>query len=111
MSIAGYLLGYKGINSTTNAASLLGKIKNNEPLFLGPTEGSKFYGDLLEEILAKYSTINGADSGTATLNIVLSSVDGGNLDSLIELIKELQKSDNVENIEVLNIIQSLIQKH
>ena len=110
MSIAGYLLGYKGINPTTNAASLLGKIKNNEPLFLGPTEGSKFYRDLLEEILAKYSTINGADSGTATLNIVLSSVDGGNLDSLIELIKELQNSGNVENIEVLTAIQSLMQK-
>ena len=31
MSIAGYLLGYKGINPTANAASLLGKIKNNEP--------------------------------------------------------------------------------
>ena len=56
MSIAGYLLGYKGINPTTNAVSLLGKVKNTEPLFLGPTEGSKFYGDLLEEILAKYTT-------------------------------------------------------
>ena len=109
MSIAGYLLGYKGINPTTNVASLLGKIKNNEPLFLGPTEGSKFYGDLLEEILAKYAT-SGSCSGTATLNIVLSSIDGGNLDSLIELIKELQKNGNVENIEVLTAIHGLIQK-
>lgn len=110
MGIAGYLLGYKGINSTTNAISLLGKVKNNEPLFLGPTEGSKFYGDLLEEILAKYTTIGGANSANATLNVVLSSIDGGNIDSLIDLIKELQKGGNVENIEVLTIIQSLMQK-
>ena len=110
MSIAGYLLGYKGINPTTNAVSLLGKVKNTEPLFLGPTEGSKFYGDLLEEILAKYATTSGANSAGATLNVVLSSIDGGNLDSLIDLINELQKSSNVENIEVLTIIQSLIQK-
>lgn len=109
MSIAGYLLGYKGINPTTNAASLLGKIKNNEPLFLGPNEGSKFYGDRLEEILAKYTT-SGSGSGTATLNIVLSSIDGGNFDSLIELINKLQKTGNVENIEVLTIIQSLIKQ-
>lgn len=113
MGIAGYLLGDKGINPTANAASLLGKIKNNEPLFLGPTEGSKFYGDLLEEILAKYvPTSTGADSGSgsATLNVVLSSADGGNLDSLIELIKELQKTGSVENIEVLTAIQSLMKK-
>lgn len=110
MGIAGYLLRYKGINSTTNAVSLLGKIKNTEPLFLGPTEGSKFYGDLLEEILTKYTTTSGANSASTTLNVVLSSIDGGNLDSLIELIKELQKSGNVENIEVLTIIQSLMQK-
>ena len=110
MSIAGYLLGYKGINPKTNAASLLGKIKNNEPLFLGPREGSKFYGDLLEEILSKYTTTTGSDSANATLNIVLSSIDGGNFDSLIELINELQKTGNVENIEVLTIIQSLIQQ-
>ena len=104
MSIAGYLLGYKGINPKTNAASLLGKIKNNEPLFLGPREGSKFYGDLLEEILSKYTTTTGDNSANATLNIVLSSIDGGNFDSLIELINELQKTGNVENIEVLTII-------
>ena len=110
MGIAGYLLGYKGINPKTNAASLLGKIKNNEPLFLGPREGSKFYGDLLEEILSKYTTTTGSDSANATLNIVLSSIDGGNFDSLIELINELQKTGNVENIEVLTIIQSLIQQ-
>ena len=110
MSIAGYLLGYKGMNPKTNAASLLGKIKNNEPLFLGPREGSKFYGDLLEEILSKYTTTTGSDSASATLNIVLSSIDGGNFDSLIELINELQKTGNVENIEVLTIIQSLIQQ-
>ena len=110
MGIAGYLLGYKGINPKTNAASLLGKIKNNEPLFLGPREGSKFYGDLLEEILSKYTTTTGSDSANATLNIVLSSIDEGNFDSLIELINELQKTGNVENIEVLTIIQSLIQQ-
>ena len=110
MGIAGYLLGYKGISPTTNAVSLLGKVKNNEPLFLGPTEGSKFYGDLLEEILAKYITTSGTNPSSATLNVVLSSIDGGNLDSLIDLIKELQKGGNVENIEVLTIIQSLIQK-
>ena len=110
MGIAGYLLGYKGINPKTNAASLLGKIKNNEPLFLGPREGSKFYGDLLEEILSRYMTTTRSDSANATLNIVLSSIDGGNFDSLIELINELQKTGNVENIEVLTIIQSLIQQ-
>ena len=110
MGIAGYLLGYKGISPTTNATSLLGKVKNNEPLFLGPTEGSKFYGDLLEEILAKYMSTTGINSSSATLNVVLSSIDGENLDSLVDLIKELQKSGNVENIEVLTIIQSLIQK-
>ena len=110
MGIAGYLLGYKGISPTTNTTTLLGKVKNNEPLFLGPTEGSKFYGDLLEEILAKYLTFGGTNSSSATLNVVLSSIDGGNLDSLVDLIKELQKSGNVENIKVLTIIQSLIQK-
>ena len=110
MSIAGYLLGYKGINPKTNAASLLGKIKNNEPLFLGPREGYKFYGDLLEEILSRYIPTTESDSANATLNIVLSSIDGGNFDSLIELINELQKTGNVENIEVLTTIQSLIQQ-
>ena len=110
MGIAGYLFGYKGINSKTNAASLLGKIKNNEPLFLGPSKGSKFYGDLLEEILAKYTSAIGSNSANATLNITLSSVDGGNLDSLIHLINELKKTGKVENIEVLTIIQSLLQQ-
>ncbi len=110
MGIAGYLLGDKGINPTANASSLLGKIKNNEPLFLGPTEGSKLYKDLLEEILTNYtSTSTGVDSSNATLNVVLSSIDGGNLDSLIELIKELQNTGNVENIEVLTTIQSLLK--
>ena len=110
MSIAGYLLGYKGINPKTNAASLLGKIKNNEPLFLGPNEGYKFYGDILEEILSRYIPTTESDSANATLNIALSSIDGGNFESLIELINELQKTGNVENIEVLTIIQSLIQQ-
>lgn len=110
MGIAGYLFGYKGINYKTNAASLLGKIKNNEPLFLGPSKGSKFYGDLLEEILAKYTSAIGSNSANATLNITLSSVDGGNLDSLIHLINELKKTGKVENIEVLTIIQSLLQQ-
>ena len=110
MGIAGYLFGYKGINFKTNAASLLGKIKNNEPLFLGPSKGSKFYGDLLEEILAKYTSAIGSNSANATLNITLSSVDGGNLDSLIHLINELKNAGKVENIEVLTIIQSLLQQ-
>ena len=97
MGIAGYLIGYKGINSKTTAASLLGKIKNNEPLFLGPTEGSKFYGDLLEKILAKYiATSTGADSGSgsATLNLIQQLDELGKTEVDTELIN--MKMDDVQ---------------
>lgn len=97
MGIAGYLIGYKGINSKTTAASLLGKIKNNEPLFLGPTEGSKFYGDLLEKILAKYITTGtGADSGSgsATLNLIQQLDELGKTEVDTELIN--MKMDDVQ---------------
>ena len=72
MSIAGYLIGYKGINSKTNAASLLGKIKNTEPLFASHTNALKDLGDKLTEVINN-SGISGKSSkgGTSsTLNIV-----------------------------------------
>ena len=112
MGIAGYLFGYKGINSKTSAASLLGKIKNTEPLFVSHTNALKDLGDKLTEIINN-SSISGKSSkegASSTLNIVLSSVDGGNLDSLIHLINELKKTGKVENIEVLTVIQSLLQQ-
>ena len=110
MSIAGYLFGYKGINSKTNAASLLGKIKNNEPLFVSHTNAIKDLGDKLTEIINNSGGKDPKRGTTSTLNIVLSSVDGGNLDSLIHLINELKKTGKVENIEVLTVIQSLLQQ-
>ena len=112
MGIAGYLFGYKGINSKTSAASLFGKFKNTEPLFVSHTNALKDLGDKLTEIINN-SGISGKTSKggtTSTLNIVLSSVDGGNLDSLINLINELKKTGKVENIEVLVVIQSLLQQ-
>ena len=112
MGIAGYLFGYKGINSKTTAASLFGKFKNTEPLFVSHTNALKDLGDKLTEIINN-SGISGKDSKggtTSTLNIVLSSVDGGNLDSLIYLINELKKTGKVENIKVLTVIQSLLQQ-
>ena len=112
MGIAGYLIGYKGINSKTSAASLLGKIKNTEPLFVSHTNALKDLGDKLTEIINNSGISAKASKGgtTSTLNIVLSSVDGGNLDSLINLINELKKTGKVENIEVLVVIQSLLQQ-
>ena len=112
MGIAGYLFGYKGINSKTSAASLLGKIKNTEPLFVSHTNALKDLGDKLTEIINNSSISGKSSKGgtTSTLNIVLSSVDGGNLDSLIHLINELKKTGKVENIEILVVIQSLLQQ-
>ena len=112
MGIAGYLIGYKGINSKTTATSLFGKFKNTEPLFVSHTNAIKDLGDKLTEIINNSGISGKASKGgtTSTLNIVLSSVDGGNLDSLIHLINELKKTGKVENIEVLTIIQSLLQQ-
>ena len=112
MGIAGYLIGYKGINSKTTAASLFGKFKNTEPLFVSHTNALKDLGDKLTEIINNSGISGKASKGgtTSTLNIVLSSVDGGNFDSLIHLINELKKTGKVENIEVLTIIKSLLQQ-
>ena len=110
MGIAGYLIGYKGINSKTTTASLFGKFKNTEPLFVSHTNALKDLGDKLTEIINNSGGKDPQRGTTSTLNIVLSSVDGGNLDSLIHLINELKKTGKVENIEVLTVIQSLLQQ-
>ncbi len=113
MSIAGYLLGNTGINKTSDFGSLKGSIKNTEPLFVSPTDTLKGFYDMLTDVINNTGISGGAAGGggtTSTLNIVLSSVDGGNLDSLMDLIKELQKTGKVENIEVLTAIQGLLKK-
>jgi hypothetical protein len=104
MSIAGYLLGDKGINPTAKVSSLLGKIKNNEPLFTGHTTYFKELSYLFDNLLSAIKSSGSA----ATLNVVLKGIDEGNLDSLIELVNTLEKSGNVQNMTILKSLEDLI---
>lgn len=123
MGIAGYLLGDKGINPTANVSSLLGKIKNTEPLFISHTECLKELSYLFDSLVSTIKATQIVDpsiqssihTGAAessgiesTLNIVLKGIDNGNFDSLIELVNILEKTDSVKNITVLQSIEDLI---
>ena len=111
MGITGYLLGNTGINKTSDFGSLKGSIKNTEPLFVSPTDTLNGFYDMLTELINNTGISGGASGGaSSTLNVVLNSVDGGNLDSLIDLIKEVQKAGNVKNVEVLTAIEGVLKK-
>ena len=111
MGITGYLLGNTGINKTSDFGSLKGSIKNTEPLFVSPTDTLNGLYDMLTELITNTGISGGGSAGvSSTLSVVLSSVDGGNLDSLIDLIKEVQKVGNTKSVEVLTAIEGVLKK-
>ena len=80
VAIAGYLYGEKGINQTTGFAKLTSKIKNTMPIL-----GEEPLEEAIDDIPSK-------PTDPAMLEVIITGLDGKSLDSLVELIQQLNSN-------------------
>lgn len=108
VAIAGYLFGDKGINTSSNYASLTSKIKNTAPIF----------GDS-PIVIPDLDTLS-KPADEAFIYFDVTGIDGKGIDALTEMIKELNSnfattgSESIEaitsSLEILNNVVSVINE-
>lgn len=101
VAIAGYLFGEKGIGENTGFAQLTSKIKNTGPIF----------GETPIDEIAESKSKPGKNEGL--LEVIITGVDGKTLESLVELIQQLNSNfaeDGAKAIESIAETFKLLSK-
>ena len=96
VAIAGYLYGEKGINQTTGFAQLTSKIKNTVPIL-----GDEPMEDVIDDIPSK-------PTDPAMLEVIITGLDGKSLNSLVELIQQLNSNFAMDGSKAIeSVVESL----
>lgn len=120
VAITGYLFGDKGVNLSTNASSLLGKVKNTEPI-LGTVSPDKFYEQVQEEMdEAKADAVEiAAEQSCAAVEIkvLFENIDKKGLDALVNVLESIKHDyteanlDSLENvIDAIDLLSELVEE-
>jgi hypothetical protein len=95
VAIAGYLYGEKGINQTTGFAQLTSKIKNTVPI-------------LGDEPIQDFLDMPSKPKDPAMLEVIITGLDDKSLDSLVELIQQLNSNFAMDGSKAIdNVVESL----